>query len=394
MAERLANLGYLALIKEVTKGTPLSPTDFVPLYKEGINTNLNLVEDNPIAGNKFVRYQVLQGQRSHKGDITVMAEPNTIGRLMDMILTKGTTTGAGPYTHPFTLSTAADPKSYTIDVSTGNVVARYWGVEASKCAIAWDKNEMRIVLSLSALGSFQGRQIATVAGSGPYTVTLDTTYDPAPNTGLVIGDLIRFRAANGTTVDATVATLVGTTQFTTATNPTPAAAGDMVYLRPATTTFNNLTPFLWSNTQFKFGATAAAAAAAAQTRVEQGSGWTLTHKFESDDGAMRSGGLDPAALVRTQGDIDLKIKKFFDTPTDIQNFNQLNKTACVVSHFSGATNQYELRLTYNHLKTDGKVVPDIESGNIAYSEIDYKPQYDTTDGQGFDIKVLNNLSAI
>lgn len=392
MAERLGNLGYFGLIKEVTKGVALVPTDFVPLYKETISTNLNLVDDNPIFGNKYARYQVLQGQRSHKGDVTVMAEPNTAGRLFDMLLNKVSTAGANPYTHSFGLNTT-NPNSYTVDISTGNIVARYWGVEASKIVPSFDKNEMRLQVSLSALGSFQGREIATVATT---TLTLKTTYDPTPNKGLVVGDLVRiYKASTGAILDTTIATVnVDGITVTLGASAAAFAAGDQISLRPATPTFNVLTPFLWSNTQFCFGATAAAALSAVQTRVEQGSAWTLTHKFESDDGAMRSGGFDPAALVRTQGDCDLKVKKFFDTPEDIQNFNGLTKNAIVIRHFSGATSQYELRVTINHLKTNGKVVPDIDSGNIAYSEIDYNPQYDTTDAQAFDVKVINALSTI
>lgn len=390
MAERLGNLGYLSFIKEVAKGTPLAPTSFAPLYKETLATNLNLVEDNPIVGIKFSRYQVLQGQRSHKGDVTVMAEPNTVAQFFDMLLNKTGTSGSGPYTHAFALN-ASNPNSYTVDISTGNIVARYFGVEASKIVPSFDKNEMRLQISMSALGSFQGREIASVATT---IITLKTDYDPAPTTGLVVGDLVRlYTPGTGTTADFSITALSATTVTLSAT-AAAFVAGAFIYLRPATPTFNLLTPFLWSKTQFKFGATATAALAAAQTRVEQGSMWDISHSFESADGAMRSGGFDPAALVRTQGDVSLKIKKFFDTPDDLIYYNALTKSACVVSHLAGSTNQYELRVTYNHLKTDGKVVPDLDSGNISYSELDYKPQYDATDGQAFDVKVLNALSTI
>src|ERR1022692_3874269 len=101
MAERLANLGYFALKVEATPGIAVIPSDFIPLYKENIDSQLNLVADNPIAGNVWDTYQVLQGQRSHKGTFSVMAEPNTAARLVDMLYTKGAVTGGGPYTFPF-----------------------------------------------------------------------------------------------------------------------------------------------------------------------------------------------------------------------------------------------------------------------------------------------------
>lgn len=395
MAERLGNLGYFGLVKETVKGTALTPTDYIPLYDETISTNGNFVDQSPIFGNKFATYAMLQGQRSHKGDVTVLAEPNTTARLLDMLLTRTSTTGAGPYTHTFALAPSPAPNSYTIDVSTGNTVARYFGVEASKISPAWNKNELQWKLSISALGSFQGRALAgTPTGAGPYTVVLDTTYDPNPTTGLVVGDLIRFYKAPGTTIDATVATIVNGTTFTTAAVVTTMSAGDFVYLRPATPSFTLLNSFLWAKTQFQFGATAAAALSAAQTRVEQGSNFAVMHSFESDDGAMRSGGFDPAALVRKTGDIDLGIKRFWDTPDDLVNFNALNKTAAVIRHFAGVTNQYEMRVVYNHLKTDGMVVPDIKSNDIAYSDLKYHPVYDQTDAQGFNLVVVNGLATI
>lgn len=395
MAERLGNLGYLGLIKEAAKGTALIPNDYIPLYDESITTNGNFVDQTPIFGNKFNTYSMVQGQRSHKGDITVLAEPNTTAKLADMLLTKLSTTGAGPYTHTYGLSTTVDPNSYTLDISTNNVVSRYYGVQASKMVPAWNKNELQWKVSVSALGSFQGRALAsTPTGAGPYSVVFDTAYDPSPTTGLVVGDLIRFYKAPNTTIDATVATITNGTTITTTTNVVTMVAGDFVTLRPATPSFTLLSSFLWAKTQFQFGATASAALSAAQTRVEQGSTFALMHMFESDDGAMRSGGFDPAALVRKTGDIDLSVKKFFDTPDDIANFNALNKTAAVIRHFAGTTNQYEARVVCNHLKSDGVIVPDIKSMDIAYSELKYHPIYDQTDAQGFGFVVTNGLATI
>jgi hypothetical protein len=443
MAERLANLGYVGLVKEVTKGVALVPTDWVPLYDETLDTNGNFVDQTPIYGAKFSTYNTLQGQRSHKGDLTIMAEPNTTARIVDMLLTKSSSqliytftvtsanatigatysnnsqtftvvgtiaastvllcagtgapaasgtltkvTGTGDATitfsagvssgntqHSFTLSNTANPNSYTIDVSSGNVVTRYWGVEASKLAPVWNKNELQWKVSVSALGSFQSRTIATVATT---TLTLDTTYDPTPNKGLVVGDLVRiYKSSTGATLDTTIATVnADGITVTLGASAAAFAPGDTIQLRPATQTLNLLPPFLWAKNYWQFGATAAAALAAAQTRLEQGSNFAIMHKFESDDGAMRSGGFDPAALVRTTGDLDVTIKKFFDTNEDIINFNNLVKTAVQIRHLAGATNQYEMRVTANNMVTDGQIVPNLKSGDIEYSNLKMHPRYE------------------
>ena len=395
--ERLSNIGYFGLIKEVTPGTPLVPTDFIPLYDENISTMGNFVDITPAYGSRFATYQTLPGQRSYKGDITCMAEANTAARLFDALLTKGTSTNAaGVYTYPYTLTNSTAPATLTCDISLGNIVKRYWGVGISKIGESWNKNEMQFKISLAALGSFEGREIASVSGAGPYTVTLadpNGIFDGNPTKGVVVGDLIRFfSSVNGATVDAVVATVVNGTQITTTTAITN-VAGDAVHLRPATPSFNNVQPFLWAKTKVYFGATAAAAFAATQTPVEQGSSWNITHSFKSDDGEDRSGSFSPASLARTTADIDTNIKKICDTPEDLLLFNNLNKNAIVWRHFAGPTNQYELRITLNHVKMDNPL-GNLKVGELVYADHKYHENYDVTDGQAFDVKVLNALTTV
>lgn len=389
--ERVANLGYLGFAKQTDPTTPATPAEYVPYYDQSLITNTNFTDIEPIYGNKYKTFDTIQGTRDHKGDVTVMAEPNTTEALFDTLLTKTSKTGTGPYTSTFDYN--ADSASYTFDFSSGNIVMRYVGVKASKIAPNWNKSELQWKLSVSALYSFTSRSLsAAPTGSGPYTVALDTTYDPNPTRGLVIGDLIRFfKAADGTTIDATVATIVNGTSITTTADVSSLVAGDALYLRPATVSFALLAPFSWPKTEFRFGTTATAALSATQTRVETGSTYSLMHAFESDSGAGRSGGFDPAALVRMLADADLTIKKFFDTPEDVQKWNKLLKSSLVIRHFSGDSNQYECRIIFNRIITDTPL-PKMKSNAVSYSEMKYHPDYDQTDGRGFQVVVINNRS--
>lgn len=389
--ERIGNLGYAAFAPEVTIGTAVTPADFTLLMDETITTNYNLQDQAPAYGSKAETYAVIPGLRSHKGDVTVIAEPNTATYLVDSLLTRGSVTGSGPYTWPFTHS--GNSKSYTLDVSLGNLVKRFFGVQTSKLTPSWNKNELQLKASVSALGSFQGAYISSVSGSGPYTVTFDTTYSPNPTKGLVVGDLVRFYHPGGSTIDAVIATVASGTSITTTTNVSSMIVGDVMHLRPQTVALNTLQSFLWSNTQFCFGASAAIAASAAQTRVEQGSTWELDHNFESDDGAARSGDADPASLIRTTVNCAVTIKKFFDTPEDLIAFNQQSKNALIINHYAGASNQYNLQITFNNIKTDDPM-PKIKPKAVNYSNIKYHPQNDQTDQQMFGVKVISGLSTI
>jgi hypothetical protein len=393
--ERLSNLGYLGLVKEATAGIALTPTDYIPMYNQTLNTNMNFVDQQPIAGTNVLTFATIQGQRDHKGDFTVVAEPNTSAKLFDMLLTKTSTTGAGPtYTHTFDHS-GANPNSYTIDISYGNIVSRYYGVKASKITPTWNKTELQWKVSVSALGSFQGRALsAAPTGSGTFTVVLSTAYDPSPTTGLVAGDLIRFYHSGAAYIDATVLAVIDGVSFTTSTSVVTMTTGDMVYLRPATVAFTLQPSFIWPKTKVQLAATATAALAAAQTRVETGTTYELTHNFNKDTGEDRSGGFDPAALIHTTVDVTFTLKKFFDQADDIANMQSLVTTAAAIIHQSGATNQYNTTIVFNSLKTDGAIVPTLSPNGVPYSEIKYHPVYNSTDAKEFYVIITNALATI
>ncbi|MDQ0923344.1 hypothetical protein QF038_001852 [Pseudarthrobacter sp. W1I19] len=390
----LSDQGYAAFKKQTAAATAVVPDTFVPLYDETLTTNLNLDDDTPIVGSKFARLQSLQGQRDHGGDLTVMAEPNTTAQLLDMLLTRGSVTGSNPYTWPFTLG-FTDPNSYTLDISNGVTVSRYWGVQASKISPVFAKNEMQHKVSVSALGSFLGREIASIS---TITLTLKTDYDPTPTAGLVVGDLVAiWKASDGTLTSFTISSLTATTVVL---NSTAAAfaAGDMLVLRPATASLPALyaTPFSWARTQFCFGATAAAALSATHTALEQGSTWTVLHDFKDDKGEKRSGGLDPVALLRKRGDLDIKLTKIFSGPDEAKNFTGIKKVALVIRCYAAASNgtTYELRITMNNLKLiKGGDKPKLKVGEWEYYELEYHPDYDTSDASAWDLKVINAIAA-
>jgi hypothetical protein len=388
MAEQLSNVGYLALKKEVTKGTPLVPNVFVPFYDDSMVTDLQMDEDTPIMGNKMEVYQTFPGMRAHKGSVSLMAEPNTAAYLLDMLFTKSGTTGSNPYTHTFSPSITTNPNSYTVDIQKGQVVDRYFGLEASELSIDFDKNKMMFKMNFSALGSFKVREIASLATN---TVTLNTNYDPTPTTGLVATDLVRvIRPSTGATIiDTTVTSITATTVVLAA--GTGIVAGDLLYIRAQTPTFSVKTPFLWSRTEFRFAADAATALSATQTRMDDGTNYTLNHNFEDDNGAERSGAFDPATLVRTTADGKLDAKLYFDKPDDLNRFLTNTKRACVIRHFSETG--FEFRVTLNNLRaTEDKM--DTKTKEVIYQEMTYRATWDPTDSQGIKIDVINAIATI
>ena len=400
MAEQIANLGYMALKEETASGTPVTPDVFVPVYEETFTTNINVDEDNPVVGNRSARFQVLRGQRTHTGSFICMAEPNTSLYIWSMLLARGSVTGSGPYTWPFTLG---DPvKTYTIEFGKGNAAFRYWGVKARSIVPSYDENKMRYNVDVAALGSFTAREVLSITGTGPWVVTFNTNYDPNPTKGLVAADIVQFLdVSTGDVLNSTVTSVDNVTDVTFPVagggdeDLTALAAGDVVYLRKLTPSLTIQAPFTWARQEFRFGVDASTALSAAHTPLEKGSEWNVTHRMQTDEGEMRSGSYDPAAIVHTQGEVILRAMKFFDTLEDFNRFVTVAKRACVARAFSdpvSGTDQ-ELRITMNNLRASEAPTP-LKTGEIFFSEFNFLSAYDVSDAQMFDVTVINNLAAL
>lgn len=388
--ERLSNLGYGAFKAQVDGSTPITPDTYFPFYKESLLTDVNLDLDSPIVGNRMKIWDAYMGQRKHDGVLSVLAEPNTAQHWFDMMLKAGSITGSGPYTHPFTLD---DPQTYyTIDLLKGQIVFRFFGVQAESIAPTWDKNKMQFDIDVTAKGSFTVPTIASSSAS-PNHIVLDINYDPAPTTGLVAGDKIRlYKADASALLDTTISSIVDGTTIVVADDPTAYVAGDILFLRPATAvpTENTLNPFLFARTEFRFADTASNALSATQTHIEIGSKWKLMYKFEKKEGAQRSGSFDPVSLPRVQAEAQVTIKEFLDQPFDLARYYNVQDRALVIRHFSGTGD--ELRITLNAMKQKAHKPP-LETGKLVYSEIEYEARWKTADAAGMTVVVINGNAA-
>ena len=395
LTEKQANLGYFGLKLEAKKGTPLKPDTFVPLYSESMVINVNLDEDNPIVGIREARYQSFLGQEDYQGAVRILAEPKTLPHFLNMLLKKGNSSGdaAIGYTHPFTLGNSV--KSYTVEFLKGNIPFRFFGVEAKGIAPAFEDNKMVLDVAISALGCFSTVKIKSATGT---TVILEDGERPNPTNGLTTSDTLRlYDVSEGTYEDITISAVNADGKtLTVSTVAGTYIEGDIAWLTPLNPGYTIVAPFSWGRTEFCFGADAATALSATQTRIEKGSNWNLLHALEDDAGAKRSGSFRPAALVRTQGDIEVTIKKFFKDGQEQNRFLQKLTHALVVRHYSPAHTgtdliEAELRVTVNEYNIKEDNVP-LVSGEILYNNLVLSPKYKGGEKQMFDVKVVNSLA--
>lgn len=387
-SEQISDLGYVSIKKETTKGTAVTPTIYLPIYGETLMEDLGIQSIDPIMGLKAERFKTLRGQRKFKGTIDFLGEPNVAGYVFDMLLNHVSVSGSNPYTHIFALNTT-NPNSYTVDIARGRMVFRFIGLESREVASKFDDNRMHLLSQVTALKCLGPRQIASVAS---LVLTLETTYDQAPTDGLVASDLVRIFKADGSVLDTTVTSFTATTVTVAA--ATAVAAGDIITLRPATSSFTLSGQFLqWARSECRISDTIVNALAATHTPVEKGSDWKISHKMLPDDGALRSGAYNPVSIIRGKGDIELKTKMFFDTPDQKNRFYMQATRSIIWRHFAGDTSQYELRITADQVVQKGNPT-NLKVGDVLFDDIDWMAEYNTSNAKNYGVTVINAVATI
>lgn len=129
---------YIGIAKEVTKGTPVAPTDFIPVLATSVKP-VDVVDplyDMGLRGSLVNSYNYLQGRTRSTFDFGGSVFADTIGYPLTGILGSVATTGASaPYTHTISLKNAsatgadAQPLSYTLTDFYAADVRAYSGIQ-------------------------------------------------------------------------------------------------------------------------------------------------------------------------------------------------------------------------------------------------------------------------
>ena len=112
---------YLGIAKEVTKGTSVPPTDFIPINKDSFKPVdvIGALYDTGLRGSMAENYRYTQGRRNTTADLGGVAFADTMGYWVAGVMGSVATVGASaPYTHTMSLKNAtsgdAQPTSYTL----------------------------------------------------------------------------------------------------------------------------------------------------------------------------------------------------------------------------------------------------------------------------------------
>jgi hypothetical protein len=142
---------YLGIAKEVTKGTVVAPTDFIPVAKDNLKP-VDLVDplyDTGLRGSNVVNYNYIQGRSRSTFDFGGAVFADTIGYSIAGLLGSVATSGASaPYTHVISLENSltsdvdVQPTSYTLTDFYAVDVRSYPGCQFSDFSLKFNADGM------------------------------------------------------------------------------------------------------------------------------------------------------------------------------------------------------------------------------------------------------------
>ena len=151
MAVQASVRSYLGIAKEVTKGTPVAATDFIPVAKDSLKPVdvIDPLYDQGLRGSNVLNYNYIPGRTRSTFDFGGAVFADTIGFAIAGLLGDVATTGvSAPYTHSITLlnslTSGADtqPISYTLTDFYAVDVRQYPGCQFSDFSLKFNADGM------------------------------------------------------------------------------------------------------------------------------------------------------------------------------------------------------------------------------------------------------------
>ena len=162
---------YIGIAKEVTKGTIVAPTDFIPVAKDSLKPVdvIDPLYDTGLRGSNVVNYNYIQGRTRSTFDFGGAVFADTIGYGIAGLLGEVSTAGvSAPYTHTISLlnsltsGTDTQPISYTLTDFYAVDVRSYPGCQFSDFSLKFNADGM-----LEYDAKTTGWQSSTVADPTP-----------------------------------------------------------------------------------------------------------------------------------------------------------------------------------------------------------------------------------
>ena len=151
MAVQASVRSYLGIAKEVTKGTAVTPTDFIPVMASSLKP-VDIIDplyDTGLRGSNVLNYNYIPGRTRSTIDFGGSVFADTVGYGLAGLLGDVATTGASaPFTHTISLENSAvaaadaQPISYTFTDFYAAAVRAYSGVQIHDFTLKFNADGM------------------------------------------------------------------------------------------------------------------------------------------------------------------------------------------------------------------------------------------------------------
>jgi hypothetical protein len=151
MAVQQSVRSYLGIAKEVTRGTAVAPTDFIPVMKDALKP-VDIVDplyDTGLRGSNVLNYNYIPGRTRSTVDFGGAVFADTVGYAIAGVLGSVATTGvSAPYTHTISLFNSltsggdVQPISYTLTDFYAVDVRSYPGCQFSDFSLKFNADGM------------------------------------------------------------------------------------------------------------------------------------------------------------------------------------------------------------------------------------------------------------
>lgn len=384
---------YLAIKPEAVVGVAEIPTVFVPLVSENLKTVLNHTVDRRLKGVNWKGNDLLRGNRMHEGEIVILADPDNLGHILNMLMTKGSTTGDATvgFTHPFTVGVG---DTYTFEISKGGYAQRFFGVYIEELTIAFVDGQMQLTLAIKALGQFSVGQLGVALAGMVTDFIFDDNYDIVPTRGLAVGDILTIG-----TDDVTILTIDADGRTVTFTSATLTySVGEPIFLKQLSVSNPSLEdPFYLGNVLVGVGVDEAAATTAAAARSTATPAYDLEIVIKNNLFAQNgSSRFDPVQIIARTPEALVTLKRLLET--EDQKTALMHRTKQALTFIATGKNinpdfstSELLTIKFHNVKlieNDNA----LEVGELVRDEQQFEVLYDEGDAKAMTIDLVNRTA--
>lgn len=391
MSRVLADKGYLALRVQADADTPIKPNSFFGLVSEGIKINPAYEADRRLKGLDWKSDDLLRGETKVEGPLSVLADPEALGHILNMCYSKTSTSGDATdgYTHVFD---PGEGKSYSLDIPRGDYGLRIWGVRGDNLNLSFQNNRLVASLNIKALGQFFSASLAAaLTGAGMTSLTLSTESDPRPAEGLAAGDVLII---GSTEVTITTVSADGKTVNFSSTSIT-ASVGDPVYLKAQTPSLGTQrNPFYLTNALVGFGDDETEATTAAGTKSTASFCYDIVLNLLNNLFDAQASG--KKVLLNQVKEANFQVARFFETPIEYQKWIERIKEAATIIITgqpikSDLSTSEKLMIKLHKIKAMTNDNP-LDSGQYIFDRQNFEVLYDSVDGASVGITIVNRTA--